>query len=91
MKLMESAPDAFVVTGADGRIITANAAFLELAQLPTEEQARGEPLDRWLGRPGVDLDILIANLRQRGSVRLFASLCAASLARPPMSRYPPSP
>ena len=40
---------------------------------PTEEQARGESLERWLGRPGVDLNVLIANLRQHGSVRLFAT------------------
>jgi transcriptional regulator PpsR len=73
IKLMESAPDAFVVTSTDGRIITANLAFLEMAQLPSEEPARGEPLDRWLGRPGVDLDVLIANLRQRGTIRLFAT------------------
>ena len=72
LKLMESAPDAFVVTGDDGRVITANAAFLELAQLPTEEQARGESLERWLGRSSIDLDILLANLRHHGSVRLFA-------------------
>ncbi len=73
LKLVESAPDGFVVTGTDGRVITANAAFLEMVQMPTEEQVRGESLDRWVGRPGVDLDVLIANLRQRGTVRLFAS------------------
>ena len=70
---MESAPDGFVVSGYDGRIITTNATFLELAQLPTEEHVRNEPLTRWLGRSEVELDILIANLRQHGSVRLFAS------------------
>ena len=53
LKLMESAPDAFGVTGADGRVITANATFLELAQLPTEEQARGELLTRWIGRGSI--------------------------------------
>ncbi len=79
IKLMESAPDGFVVTGTDGRIITANMAFLEMAQLPGEEPARGEPLDRWLGRPGVDLDVLIANLRQRGTIRLFASTLRGDL------------
>ena len=73
VKLVESAPDAFVVTEADGRIMTANAAFLDMAQLASEEFARGESLGRWLGRPGVDMDVLIANLRQRGTVRLFAS------------------
>lgn len=73
LELVESAPDGFVVTGLDGRILTANAAFLDLAQLATDEQARGESLERWLGRPGVDLNVLIANLRQHGTVRLFAT------------------
>jgi transcriptional regulator PpsR len=73
LKVVESAPDGFVVTDPDGRILTANRAFIDLAQLATEEQARGESLDRWLGRPGVDLNVLIANLRQHGSVRLFAT------------------
>jgi transcriptional regulator PpsR len=73
LKVVESAPDAYVVTDPDGRILSATAAFLDLAQLATEEQARGESLDRWLGRPGVDLSVLTANLRQHGSVRLFAT------------------
>ena len=73
LKLVESAPDGFVVSGMDGRIITANAAFLDMIQMTTERQVQGEPLDRWVGRPGVDLDVLMANLRQRGSVRLFAT------------------
>ena len=73
LEVVESGPDGFVVTRPDGRILTANASFLDLAQLATEEQARGESLERWLGRPGVDLNVLIANLRQHGSVRLFAT------------------
>lgn len=74
LKLIENAPDGFVVTGSDERIVAANAAFCEMVQLPSEEQARGQPLDRWLGRPGVDTDVLLANLRQRGSVRLFSTV-----------------
>lgn len=73
IELVEHAPDAFVVTDLEGRIITANSAFIELAQVIGEEQARGESLDRWLGRPGVDLDVLRANVRQHGAVRLFAT------------------
>ncbi len=82
LKLMESAPDGFVVTGVDGHIITANATFLELAQLPTEEQARGQPLERWLGGSSVDLDIVTANLRHHGSVRLFATRMRGELGEP---------
>ncbi|MBC7941026.1 MAG: transcriptional regulator PpsR, partial [Chitinophagaceae bacterium] len=73
LKLVQSAPDCLVVTDLDGRVISANTAFIELAQLTTEEQVRGETLDRWLGRTGVDLSVLISNLRQRGAVRLFAT------------------
>ncbi len=59
IKVVESAPDGFVVTDPEGAILTANAAFVEMAQLAAEEQARGQPLERWLGRPGVDLNVLI--------------------------------
>ena len=73
LRLVQSAPDCLVVTDLEGHVMSANAAFVELAQLTTEEQARGETLDRWLGRTGVDLSVLISNLRQRGAVRLFAT------------------
>jgi transcriptional regulator PpsR len=73
LEVVEGLPDGVVVTGIDGRILTANRAFLDLAQLATEEQARNQSLERWLGRPGVDLGVLVANLRQHGSVRLFST------------------
>ncbi|MEO1773845.1 MAG: transcriptional regulator PpsR [Pseudomonadota bacterium] len=67
-------PDALVLTAPDGTLISCNPAFLEMAECPTEEQARGDTLDRWLGRPGVDLRVLLSNLREHGSVRLFATV-----------------
>ncbi len=73
IEVMESAPEGFVVTDLEGRILTANNAFLELAQLATEEQVRDEPLERWMGQPGVDMNVLVNNLRQHGSIRLFAT------------------
>lgn len=71
--VLESSPDGLVVTTVDGEVLTANRAFLDLAQLATAEQVRGQSLDRWLGRPGVDVRVLLGNLRQHGSVRLFAT------------------
>jgi transcriptional regulator PpsR len=73
VSIMESAPDALAITDLDGRILSVNRAFLELAQLASEKLVLGESLDKWLGRSGVDLNVLISNLRQRGSVRLFAT------------------
>jgi transcriptional regulator PpsR len=79
LKVVERVPDAFVVTDATGRIITANDAFVELTQLANEDQAVGERLDRWLGHPGVELDVLTGTLRQVGSVRLFTTTMRGAL------------
>jgi transcriptional regulator PpsR len=73
VEVVESLPDGFIVTDLEGRVITANRAFVDMTQYATEEQLRGESLERWLGRPGIDLNVLMANLRQHGSVRLFAT------------------
>jgi transcriptional regulator PpsR len=73
LRAVENAPDGFVVTDNDGAILTANAAFLEMAGIVSEDAARGQALDQWVGDTGVDLTVLIANLRQRGSVRFFAT------------------
>jgi transcriptional regulator PpsR len=73
LDLVDVSPDGFVVTDTDGKILAANPAFLDLAQLPNEEQARGESLETWLGRPGVDLNVLLAQLREHRSVRLFVT------------------
>lgn len=70
---VRSAPDALVFTDLQGRITRCNAAFAALAQLSTEDQARGEMLDRWLGRTGVELSVLLSNLRQHGAVGLFTT------------------
>jgi transcriptional regulator PpsR len=80
LKLVESAPDGFVVTDNSGNILTANAAFLDMAGLADEELARGESLDRWVGNSGVELDVLITNLRQRGSVRFFTTTVRSETA-----------
>jgi transcriptional regulator PpsR len=73
MDFVAASPDGVVVTDAEGKVVAANPAFLDLAQLPGEEQARGESLETWLGRPGVDLNVLLSQLREHGSVRMFTT------------------
>jgi transcriptional regulator PpsR len=79
MEVFQRLPDALLVCDGEGRILAANRSFLDLAQLASEEQARNEPLERWLGRPGVDMGVLSANLRQGGEVRLFATTLRGEL------------
>lgn len=74
LEVLERMPDAFVVADQDLRILAGNNAFLNLAQLPNLTVARGRPLDDFLGRPGVDLNVLVGNLRQYGAVRSFATI-----------------
>jgi transcriptional regulator PpsR len=72
-EVMESAPDALVVTDLNGIVLSANRSFLQLAQVSNEALVQGEPLERWLGRAGVDMKVLMSNLKQRDVVRLFAT------------------
>lgn len=70
---LDAAPDGFVLVDRAGTIVLANRAFLALAQLMSAEQTRGVSIERWLGRPGVDLSVLMANLVRERVVRLFAT------------------
>lgn len=74
IKIVEKAPEGFIMTDLKGHILTTNAAFLDMAQLASQDQVKGEPLNQWLGRPGLELDALIKNLRAHGSIRLFATI-----------------
>ena len=67
-------PDGFVVARENRRIVSANPAFLELAQLATEQQVTGELLESWLGRSRVDIDIMLANLRERGALHRYSTV-----------------
>lgn len=73
LKAISQILDGFVVTDENFRIMAINGAFLDLAQLATEEQAVGEPLGRWLGR-AVDVNVIAANLRKQGSLRQFSTV-----------------
>jgi transcriptional regulator PpsR len=74
VKIINEMPDGFVVTDTDLKVLTANAAFLEFAQLASEEQARGTSLERWLGRPGVDLNLMVSQLHDKGEIRNFHTI-----------------
>jgi transcriptional regulator PpsR len=66
--------DALAFTDTQGRILRANLAFATLAQLASPDAARGELLDRWLGRTGVELSVLLTNLRNTEVVAAFPTV-----------------
>jgi transcriptional regulator PpsR len=79
LRVVGAMPEAFVVVDSSRRILSANPAFLDLAQLGGEAQARGEPIERWIGRPGVDVDVLFSNLKSHGVVRHFSTVARGEL------------
>ena len=72
--VVDRMPDAFVLTGRSLAVVAANAAFLDLVQYPSAEALVGVPLGGVLGRPGVDLDLILAELRKSGVVRNVATI-----------------
>lgn len=72
--MVEQTPDGCVIMSPDRLVLHANRAFLELAQLASRHQALGEPLDRWLGRPGIDLPLIQGTLADHGVVRNFPTI-----------------
>ena len=70
---LHAAPDGFVLADAAGCVITANPSFIAMIEVAGEEQARGVSLESWFGRPGVDFEVMMANLRQHGLLRLYAT------------------
>lgn len=82
LEIVERSPDGFVVTDPDGRVLAANQAFLELAQVAAELQVKNQMLDQWLGRPGVDLNLLMRNLRERVEVRQFSTTLRPEFGEP---------
>lgn len=73
-RLAEILPDGLVLIAEDGRILSANDAFADLAQLSDPDAALGDPVDRYLGRTETEVNVLLANLREHGVILNFATL-----------------
>ena len=72
--VVERMPDAFVLADRTLVVRAVNAAFVELAHARSAEQVTGAKLGTWLGRPGIDLDLIVVQLRDHGSVRNVATI-----------------
>lgn len=71
MQLLHKAPDGFVVTDLDGKILLANQAFVDMVQASSESAVEGRSISLWFGRPGADLTVLLTQLERNGQIRHF--------------------
>jgi transcriptional regulator PpsR len=76
--VIERMPDAFVLVDGEMTILAANAAFLELTEAPSADRLTGAPLGQWLGRPGIDLELILGQIREHGAVRNVATILRSS-------------
>lgn len=76
-RVIESMPDAFVLTDAAMIIREANAAFVELVGAASAEQLRGQSLGDHVGRPGIDLDLIESQLAKHDSARNVMTVVGA--------------
>ena len=72
-------PDGAVLCDADGLIKRANAAFLDLAQVGSEELIIGRHIGSWLDKPGADYSVLLSQVKRHESVRRFPTILHGDL------------
>jgi transcriptional regulator PpsR len=77
VEVLERMPDAFVLADRNLNILAGNGAFLDLVHAARSADLRGKPLANFLGRPGIDLGLLLAQLNEHGLVRNFATIIRA--------------
>lgn len=82
VRVLDALPEGFVVVDEDLKVLVANPAFCEQVHQANENQVLGQPLSHWLGRPGVDLNIIMGSLKEQGSVRDFATIIRSDYGAP---------
>ncbi|MEL6642444.1 MAG: transcriptional regulator PpsR [Pseudomonadota bacterium] len=71
--LYQEGSDAIVFTDAGGLILSANEAFLNMADIAHVTLARGRPLADYLARGSVDSKVLIDNATRSGNMSMYAT------------------
>jgi transcriptional regulator PpsR len=72
--LYQNAGDAIVLTDGQGVILNANTAFLAMADVAVSESLRDKSLGEFLGRPSVDLNVMMTNARQQGRLTVYPTV-----------------
>ncbi len=78
LDILARMPDAFVLTDDDLNIIAVNPAFIDLTQMASAERVRGTALGSYVGRAGIDLDLIVSQIREHGSARNVATIVRAA-------------
>jgi transcriptional regulator PpsR len=70
---LDQAPVGFVVADRMGTILASNPEFCSMVGVASHTVLVNKSLEDWLARGGVDLGVLLTNLRQSRTLRSFAT------------------
>jgi transcriptional regulator PpsR len=73
VRLYHEGVDGIVFTDAEGTIVAANEAFLNLTDSASMSTVRGKPVSEYLARGAVDMRVLLDNVKRTGQLRLYAT------------------
>ncbi|WP_271078475.1 transcriptional regulator PpsR [Aurantiacibacter sp. MUD61] len=71
-------PDAFVLADQKLTIVIANAEFADLIGAASVEQLIGQPVSDYVGRPGIDIDLIRGQLAKHGVARNVSTVVGAT-------------
>jgi transcriptional regulator PpsR len=80
--LYHQGPEAIVFADEDGRILSANEAFLDLIDASHDLNVKGRSLADYLLRGSVDLKVLTENAVRSGRMRLYPTKLAGEFGSP---------
>lgn len=72
-RMYQEGVDGIVFTDAEGLILSANEAFLNLTDSANTASVRGRSLADFLARGAVDLRVLMDNVKRTGQLRMYAT------------------
>lgn len=71
--LYQNGVDAFVFVSGAGQILSANDAFLKVANVTHSQSIKNRSMLDFLARGSTDLNVMIENARRSGGMRLYAT------------------
>lgn len=74
LEMIDRLPDALVMTDASLVIVSVNPAFVDMVQAASASSLIGRPLGDLLGRPGIDLDLIRAQVAEHEVARNVSTI-----------------
>ena len=78
LEIVERMPDAFVLADSKMLIATANAEFADLVGAASVDHVLNRPLADFVGRPGIDLELVKGQLAKHGIARNVSTVVGAT-------------